>query len=165
MPFRLPAATLELWRRNGLRPATDDQLALLERRLGGKAPPSYVEFMKTFGGVAFGPDVDRRFAYRYEEDPAPARRTRRIGFIKTPEKALRYYEGLQGDDEVNLPPHLLPFAMDASQGELLIEFGRPTERIFYWDFDAHDWGGGDTRLAYVADDLYELINGLRPEED
>jgi hypothetical protein len=162
MPFTPPPATLDHWRRTGLKPVADAEIALLEQRLGGKAPASYVEFMKTFGGVAFDLDTECCFSYVYEHAGREERQTKALGFIKSPEKALRYYEGLQQDDEVSLPSHLLPFAMDRSQGELLIEFGRPTERIFYWDSDSHDWGSGVTNLAFVANDLYELIDNLKP---
>jgi hypothetical protein len=161
MPFEPPLATLEYWRRTGMRPATDADIALLEKRLGAKAPPSYVEFMKTFGSVEFSDDFECQFSYIYDDAPEK-RRTRLVGFIKTPEKALRYYEGLREDDDVSLPPHLLPFAMDQSQGELLIEFGKPTERIFYWNFDAHDRGSGVTKLGFVANDMYEFISSLKP---
>jgi hypothetical protein len=62
-----------------------------------------------------------------------------------------------------LPRHLLPFANDLSEGELLIEFGLSTERIYYWDFDRHDWGSGITRIGFVANDMYEFVNGLKPD--
>jgi hypothetical protein len=52
--------------------------------------------------------------------------------------------------------------MDLGQGELLIEFGRPSERIFYWNFDTHDWQSGATRLGFVAKDTYDFINSLEP---
>jgi hypothetical protein len=160
MPFTPPPATLEYWRRRGLTPVTDAEIALLEERLGGKAPASYVAFMKEFGSVEFDSDLDCQFTYVYEE--TGERLTRLVGYIKKPERALRYYEGLQGDAEVDLPSHLLPFAMDNSEGELLIEFGQPTERIYYWNFDTHDWGSGVTRLGLVAQDMVEFINGLKP---
>jgi hypothetical protein len=163
MPFTPPPATLEYWRRTGLTPATDAEIALLEGRLGGKAPASYVEFMKEFGSVEFSFDIDCEFTYVYEEAGRQERLTQVVGHIKEPERALRYYEGLQNDAEVDLPPHLLPFAMDRSQGELLIEFGQPTERIFYWDFDNHDWGSGVTRLGFVAKDMVDFINNLKPD--
>ena len=163
MPFSPPAATLAYWRRTGMSPATDAEIALLEKRLGAKAPPSYVEFMKTFGRVEFSFDIDCEFTYVYGEPGRQERQTQVVGHIKKPERALRYYEGWQNDDEVSLPPHLLPFAMDLGQGELLIEFGQPTERIFYWDFDNHDWGSGVTKLGFVANDMYEFISSLKPD--
>jgi hypothetical protein len=162
MPFAIPAATLAYWRRRGTAPVTDAEIASLETRLGGKAPPSYVEFMKAFGSVEFDFDIDCQFAYVYDDEGRDERLTQVIGHIKKPARALRYYEGWQKDTEVSLPAHLLPFAMDLSQGELLIEFGRSTERIFYWDFDNHDWGSGVTRLGFVASDMYELIRSLTP---
>lgn len=44
----------------------------------------------------------------------------------------------------------------------MIEFGRPTERIFYLDLEQHDWDEGEARLALVASDMYELIDRLEP---
>jgi hypothetical protein len=165
MPFTPPPKTLDYWRRTGMRPVTDADITMLESRLGGKAPPSYVEFMKTFGRVEFSSDIDCQFDYVYEDADREERRNRVVGHIRRPERALRYYEGWQKDAEVSLPPHLLPFAQDLGQGELLIEFGQPTERVFYWNFDAHDWGSGVTRLGFVAKDLYDFINNLKPDEE
>jgi hypothetical protein len=144
MPFVVPPAPLEYWRRRGLKPVTDADITLLESRLGGKAPPSYVLFMKTFGNVEFDTDVDSQFTYVFEEAGQQERGTRLVGHIQS------------------LAPHLLPFAMDRSQGQLLIEFGQPTERIFYWNFDTHDWESGTTRLGFVAKDMYDFINSLKP---
>lgn len=118
--------------------------------------------MKTYGNVEFSDDINSRFAYAYQELDRIERRSQAISFIKSPERALRYYEGLQNDPQLDLPPYLLPFGMDYGQGELLIEFGQPTERVFYWDFDAHDWETGVTRLGFVANDMYEFINNLQP---
>jgi len=160
MPFAPPAATLEYWRTRGMEPASDEDIATLEARLGGKAPPAYVEFMKTYGSVEFDFDIDSTFACVYEESGGQHRTLQTIGHIKRPDRALRYYEGWQKDAEVDLPAHLLPFACDRSEGELLIEFGRPTGRIFYWDFDEHDWGSGITRIGFVAEDMYEFIREL-----
>jgi hypothetical protein len=142
-----------------MEPATDADIARLEARLGGKAPAGYVEFMKTYGRVEFDFDIDCQFTYVYDDG---RRETQVIGHIKRPERALRYYEGLQNDDEVSLPPHMLTFAMDRSQGELLIEFGQSTQRIYYWDFDNHDWGSGITRIGFVASDMYDFIHDLKP---
>lgn len=165
MPFSPPHATLEYWHRTGLRPVTDSDIAMLEERLGGKAPPSYVEFMKTFGSVEFDSEIDCQFDYVYGEAEREERRNQVVGHIKRPERALRYYENWQKDAQVSLPPHLLPFAQDLGQGELLIEFGQSTERVFYWDFDAHNWKDGVTRLGFVADNLYDFIHGLKRDEE
>lgn len=162
MVFIVPSETLAYWMKRGPARATDGDIAMLETCLGLKAPPSYVDFMKTYGCVEFDFDVDCRFDYVYEDTPQPDRRSKAISFIKSAEKAIRYYEGLQKDEQIGLPPHLLPFAMDRGQGELLIEFGQPTERVFYWDFDAHDWESGVTRIGLVADTMYDFINNLRP---
>lgn len=163
MPFQPPAETLAYWRNSNPKLASDADIALLEGRLGGKAPTSYVAFIETYGDVEFSTvDTSNMFEYVYQEPDRTERRKEAIAFIKAPERALQYYEGLQKDPKVNLPPNLLPFGMDYGQGELLIEFGQPTERVFYWDFDAHDWETGVTRLGFVANDMYEFINNLQP---
>lgn len=165
MPFSPPQETLDFWKRRGAEPATNADIASVEQRLQLKAPQSYVDFMKTFGNVKFNDEIDSRFECVYEEPDRTEKRSQYISFIKSPEQALRYYEGLQKDEKLNLPPYLFPFGMDYGQGELLIEFGQPTERVYYWDFDNHDWESGVTRLGFVANDMYEFINNLKPSED
>ena len=162
MPFAIPPATLAYWQRKAVEPVSDADLRSVEARLGLPAPAAYVEFMKTYGPVPFDDDIDCRFDYRLDGAGQQVRRSQVISFIKSPAQALRYYDGLQADKRLSLPPQLLPFAMDYGQGELLIEFGPSAGRIFYWDFDAHDWESGATRLGFVADDLYQFIANLRP---
>lgn len=164
MPFSPPPATLAYWQQRPGTAATPADVAMLEARLGLKAPASYVEFMTTFGNVEFDDEINSRFEYVYEGGAGRERRSQLISFIKSPQKAIRYWEGLQSDPKIHLPAHLVPFGMDYGQGELLIEFGQPTERIYYWDFDTHDWESGVTRIGFVVDDLVEFINTLKPYE-
>jgi hypothetical protein len=53
-----------------------------------------------------------------------------------------------------LPGKSLPLGMDYEQGEIPIEFGLPTE--------PRDWEGGAARTGFVADDMYDFINDLKP---
>lgn len=165
MPFSLPIKTIEYWQQRALKPVNDEQMNMMEKRLAGSAPQSYRDFMQTYGAVEFDDDIDCRFDYVYRFPDRTELRSNVISFIKTPQSTLQYYEGLQQDHKINLPAHLLPFGMDYGQGELLIEFGRKTQRIFYWDFDSHDWESGKTRIGFVADDFYEFINNLRGFDD
>ncbi len=165
MSFNPPRDTLRYWKATGSILATDTDIALLERRLNMKAPKSYIEFMKKFGAVEFDDEIDCRFDCVYEQSGGILRRTQVISHIKAPETALRYCEGLQADPHVDLPSNLFPFGMDNGQGEILIEFGFPTERVFYWDFENHDWESGATRIGFVADDMYEFINNLKPFDE
>ena len=48
---------------------------------------------------------------------------------------------------------------------MLIEFGLPTRSVFYWDFKEHDREGGATRIGFVADDMYNFINHLKPFDE
>ncbi len=105
------------------------------------------------------------FDYEYRYPDRIETRSEAIAFIERPQVALEYYQGLQKDPGVSMPPNLLPFAMNYGQGELLIEFGGSTERVFFWDFDSHDWERGSARLGFVADNLYDFINNLRPFDD
>jgi hypothetical protein len=165
MPFHPTDETLAFWRAADPEPVTDDDIALMERHLGLSAPAAYAEFLKTYGAVEFDDDIPCAFDVVYPLPDGEERRTAAIAFFKDPKTALRYHDGLQQDPDVDIPPHLLPFAMDDGQSELLIEFGRPTQRIFFWDFDAHDWDSGETRLGFVADDLYQFIANLKLLED
>lgn len=161
MSFQIPPETLAYWQRTGMEPVSDADIALLEQRLGGKAPASYADFMKTYGSVEFAFRIKNGFDYVYRMDDRTEQRSEAISFIKSPEQALKYYDGLRKDPKINMPEHLLPFAMDYGQGELLIEFGQPTERVYYWSFDNHDWETGTTRLGFVADSFTDFINGLK----
>jgi hypothetical protein len=162
MPFSPSPETLAAWKKSNPRPASDAEIAALEQRLGGKAPPSYVEFMKRYGNVEFSDEIECRFEYVYQKRDRSERRSKAVSFIKSPDKALQYYDGLQKDPDVRVPSHLLPFAMDYGQGELLIEFGQPTERIFYLDFDPPPSDGEETLLGFVANDMHDFINNLKP---
>jgi len=165
MLFSPPPETLAYWKQRPATPATAADIAMLEARLGLKAPPSYVEFMTTYGNVEFDDEINSRFEYVYESGGQLERRSQLIAFIKSPQKAIRYWEGLQSDQRVSIPAHLLPFGMDYGQGELLIEFGQPTGRVYYWDFDTQNWDSGTTRIAFVANDLVEFIDTLKPYEE
>jgi hypothetical protein len=162
MPFAIPPATLAYWQRQHVQPVTDEDLRSLEVRLGQPAPAAYVEFMKTYGPVPFDDEIDCRFDHSLEGVGQRVVRSQVVSFVKSPAQALRYYEGLQADRRLDIPAHWLPFAMDYGQGELLIEFGASAGRVFYWDFDAHDWEGGVTNLGFVAEDLYQFMAHLRP---
>ena len=159
-------ATLAYWTHQRPAPVSDVEIASLEGRLGLKAPPGYVEFMRTYGAVEFDTvDTPCCFSYIYEGSGQIEQRASAVSFIMSPQRSLRYYEGTQSDAKLHLPRHLVPFGMDYGQGELLIEFGQPTERIYYWDFDTHDWESGVTRIGFVVNDLVEFINTLKPYED
>ena len=158
--FLPPAKTLDYWNKNGLKPIIDSEISMLEDRFNSKVPKSYSEFLKVFGGVEFGFEVANQFSYTYNDTGNTKCHYQVVGHIKTPERVLRYYNGLADDNDLEFPRHLLPFAMDLSQGELFIEFGKPTERIFYWNFDKHDWTNPQMRLGFVADNMYDFINNL-----
>ena len=166
MKFTIPEATLAYWKKKNRPLVQDQEIDLLEEHVKLKAPDSYREFLKQYGAVVFGLDViNNQFTYRYLSDEQTEVRKQSISFIKTPEKTIQYYEGLQEDPNLALPVFLIPFGMDYGQGELLVEFGRETEKIYYWDFDSHDWESGQTRIAAVADDLYQFINSLEPYDE
>lgn len=52
--------------------------------------------------------------------------------------------------------------MDKSRGQLLIDFGQPTERIFYWNSETHDGENGVTRIGVVARDMFDFIHNPKP---
>jgi len=159
--FQLSDETIKYWNDNGLHPVENSEIATLEDYIGAKAPTGYIEFVKVFGGVDFGSNIPNRFSYSYIDNGYSEHFNQVVGHIKRPERALRYYDGLRNDDDLKFPPNLLPFAMDLSQGELFIEFGKPTEQIFYWNFDNHDWTNTHMRLGFVAHNMYDFLNNLK----
>ena len=165
MKFDIPEATLAYWKETGSDSVQQTDIDQLENHLKLKAPGSYREFLLTYGSVEFDHEINSQFSYRYLSEEQTEIRTNLISFIKTPERTIQYYDGLQEDPQVALPAFLVPFGMDYGQGELLIEFGQETEKIYYWDSDGHDWDTGETRIATVADDLYQFINSLAPYDE
>lgn len=164
MQFNIPPSTLTYWERTGSLLMTDADLALLEQRLQAKAPPGYVAFMKRYGAVELDTLIDSYFSYRYTLPDRTEVKACALAFIKTAERALVNYTYLMAEPALELPPNLLPFAQDYGEGQILIEFGAPTERIFYWSPDTHDWETGETRLGFVAHNMYDFINNLRRTE-
>ncbi|WP_434624777.1 SMI1/KNR4 family protein [Azospirillum sp. B2RO_4] len=164
MWFRIPPETLAYWRQTGMEPESDAAIAELEQQFGGKAPASYVDFMKTYGSVEFNFEINNGFDYIYEMEDRRELRTEAVSFIKSVEKALAHYESIQEDEQIDIPKYLLPIARDYGQGEILLEIARPTERVFYWRFQSHDWESGKTKIAFVADSFTDFINGLKKYE-
>lgn len=167
MRFELSEGTLGYWKEKGYRAASEAEIALLQAGLNQPLPASYLAFMRQFGKVTFDYDQECEFEVAYLQE-SPVRRERCVmGYIAEPERALRHYVNLQAYGQPDpegwllLPRHLLPFASDRGQGQLLIECGRATQCIYYCDLDDHDWGAGEAKLAFVANDLYEFINGLK----
>lgn len=159
--FHLPQRTIDYWNKIGTKPVLSSEITLLEEHIGATAPKGYSEFLKVFGGVDFGSDITNQFGYSYPDLGQDERHNQTVGHIQRPERALRYYQSLLNDTDLDFPSNLLPFAMDLSQGELFVEFGKSTERIFYWDFDNHDWTSVYMRLGFVAYNMYEFINNLK----
>ena len=165
MKFTPPEATLAYWKKKDKPLVQNQEIDLLEKHVKLKAPDSYREFLTHYGAVEFDFDINDQFTYRYTSEVQTEVRRQSISFIKKPERAIQYYDGLQKDPKLELPVFLIPFGMDYGQGELLIEFGQETEKIYYWDFDTHDWESGKTRIAIVADNFYQFINSLAPYDE
>ena len=136
MKFTPPEATLAYWKE-----ATDsvqkEEIDHLEEHLKLKAPTSYREFLRQYGAPEFDLEIDSQFTYRYLSEEQTEVRTQSISFIMEPARTIKYYHGMENDPDFTLPAFLVPFGMDYGQGELLIEFGQETEKIYYWDFDTH----------------------------
>lgn len=193
MKFDPPEATLAYWKRKS-ESVQQEEIDRLEEHVKLKAPTSYREFLTQYGSVEFDHEINSQFTYRYSSEDQTDVRKQPISFIKEPVRAIQYfyqylsgqqtevgkelisffmnpartmqyYDGLKDDPDLSLPAFLVPFGMDYGQGELLIEFGQQTEKIYYWNFDAHDWETGETRIAFVADDLYQFFNSLAPYEE
>ena len=161
MKFSIPETTLAYWKKKNKPLVQGQEIDLLETHVKLKAPDSYREFLTQYGAVLFGLDeINNQFTYNYLLEEQVEARKELISHIKKPDKVIQYYDGLQEDPDISLPAFLVPFGMDYGQGELLIEFGQETEKIYYWDFDTHDWESGVTRIATVACDLYQFINSL-----
>lgn len=110
------------------RPATPEQLELVEGKLGMRLPDRYRDFLAVFGGGSFG------FVSIFSADPG--------GDSYLPHKVK--------DAAQYLPCALLPFSDDFAGGYYVfrISNGQPCERVSYWNCDG---GIVDTEFGDVLD--------------
>jgi hypothetical protein len=158
------------WLNHSPKKATDADILELEARVGAQLPRQYVDFVKTYGFVKFGYDAHdtRIFTVVHEGDDQREPRQATMGFLVSPERALRTWVAFtdksapDSEESPLIPDGYFPAGNDNGQGLVLIELA--TGAIWHWRASAWRWGTEDnTRLGFVAKDFDEFINGLRPE--
>ncbi len=159
------------WRRDDKPKATEADIARIEDEIGSTLPAPYIEFATRYGFVIFGRDPEQRcfFDCTFTFPDREEIREGDISHFMNADRILLAYDSLtqpevEVDDEFpKFPADYLPIGMDAGQGEILLEMGEHSGRVWYWPFNEWAWGFEDnTRLGFVAEDLYGFINGLRP---
>lgn len=177
--FQIQEAVRSYWEKTTDRKASAADLMEVERLFGAALPASYVEFVTQIGFVVFddvpGMQMHDLFDYRVGSPKGPEVGEGNIAFLKTPERIIKShriltnrqaYEDEEDEDFPKLPKNYLPIGNDAGQGQILMEMGDHSGRIWYWPANDWAWGTEDnTWLGFVAQDFADFINCLRPRSD
>ena len=175
--FKIPEPMLSHWEAKAYRKASAGDLAEVERLFGTSLPASYVEFVTRIGFVVFSdvPGLQMHGYFDYVVGSPEGTETGQgdIAFFKTPERIIKSHRTLtsrqafedeEDEDFPKIPPNYLPIGNDAGQGQILMEMGERSGRIWYWPSNEWAWGLEDnTWLGFVAEDFAGFINSLRPK--
>ena len=169
--FNIPRETLDEWAGDNWPKATKADIDLIENYLGSALPPPYIEFISTYGFVEFPDELDG-FTYTLDYGGQKVQRASGIAYMRRSDLVIKAHSiataaAQDPDDDVpKFPAHFLPIGQDPGQSEVLLELGEHGGRVWFWEFDEHQWGQpGNDALGFVANDLYEFINGLQPYDD
>lgn len=169
--FTIPSPMLSYWSEHPEPKAARSDVSMIESTLGWTLPPSYVEFVTTYGFVVFGRDIEGRcrFDYRRQLPDRTELYEGNVRFLHDAASVLEAYENLteaeDPDDESlpSFPKQYLPVGNDAGQGQVLLDMGSESGGVWYWPERDWAWGREDnTWLGFVAKDFYEFISLLRP---
>jgi hypothetical protein len=172
--FKVTKEMIEQWEKDNQPRAGAADISKIEDYIQTSLPVPYVEFVTRFGFVMFGREPEGRDCFDYFINYPDRKEVREgdISHFKDPEPLIETHEVLtssedDSDDEFpKFPAQFLPIGMDAGQGEILLELGEDAGRVWYWPFDEWAWGKeSNTTLGFVAENLYDFINGLRPMKD
>ena len=169
--FKITDSMLDYWNKDNKPKATSIDIERIETSIGCHLSKAYIEFVKQFGFVVFGRDLEKRYHFDYfiTYPDRTEIHEGNIRFLIQTDKLLIAYDALTttefNDDEdfPKFPRNYLPVGNDAGTGQILLELGEHVGRVWYWSFNEWAWGTEDnTWLGFVADDFYAFINQLRP---
>ncbi|MEI7869127.1 MAG: SMI1/KNR4 family protein [Candidatus Methylumidiphilus sp.] len=172
--FKIPEAMMAYWKKYPEPKAGSFEVARIEAAIGSPLPLPYIEFITQYGSVVFGRDTEARCLFNYIINFPDRKEIREgnIAFFEEPDKLIQGYkilttkESKDDEDFPKFPANYLPIGNDVGQGQILLEIGEHAGRIWYWPEKEWAWGVEDnTWLGFVANDLYEFINGLRSDPD
>lgn len=176
--FNIPEQTLLQWEKEDKPKATSEDIERLQKYIKSVLPDldvqlskPYLEFITRYGFVVFNHPLLDSFWYEYSEGGQKARFPGPVSYFKNVDKIILSHSIMTGrkheDDDKFIPDFMLPIASGNDQDIILLELGGQHDRIFYWEDNFDPWGiGSNTRLGFVADNMYDFINNLEewPEE-
>jgi hypothetical protein len=134
-------------------------------------PESYFEWITRYGCPEFDSlDDPCCFKYSYREPELSMEFEGAISHFMVPQRVSQYYSALVLDeneeDVPKFPPFMLPIGLDYGQSHVLLECGGPSDRIWFWEFQADPWGqGNNVRLGFVAPTLSAFLQALYVQVD
>lgn len=174
--FNVTKGMLSRWAKDNEPKATSHDIAMIEKAVGGKLHKAYIDFVKDFGFVIFGRDPEERqyFDFIHTYSDRKEYREGNISYFKNPNKVIESFKLLtdpnvtedEKEEFPKFPTNYIPIGKDLGHGEILLELGEDAGRILYWPFSIWAWGMGDNNkpLGFIAQDLYDFINSLRPAD-
>lgn len=169
--FLIPQETLDFWAKEDEPKATAVDVRYIEDYLRGTLPAPYVEFITTYGYVEF-PENRDGFEYTVDYGSQVVRKAAGISILFDAHSVVEAHGNMtdpNGPAEEGIPAYpqkYLPIGVNAGQSEILLELGGITGRIWFWQENEWPWGQeGNTHLGFIADNMYDFINGLRDYEE
>jgi len=170
--LKIPDSTLSQWKEKNKPKATHDDIAQLQNyieealpELGAQLSKPYIEFVTAYGFVGFIRPILDSFWYEYSEGEQRQKFPGPISFLMDIKEIISAHQTMTGrkydEDDKFIPDFMLPIAMGNDQDLILLELGGQHDRIFYWEDNFDPWGtDSNTRLGFVADNMYDFINNL-----
>lgn len=170
--FNIPEKTLKFWKQKDKPKATRDDIVKLKNYitntlpdLGADLSKPYIEFISTYGFVTFDTLALDTFWYEYSEGDQTQRFPGAIAFVQKIDRLVQVHQTMTGkkydNSERFIPDFMLPIGVSNGEDYICLELGGQHDRIFYWEESFDPWGeGSNTRLGFVADNMYDFINNL-----
>lgn len=155
-------------------PATEAQVAALEKLMNTELPSDYRAFLLKEGGgarVRIGADEDIVFPLKWNGQPWAKGLDVALfmNFYSLDIKSKLAWEGAYQAfiEQRRVPADLLPIAYDAGSNQVLLGIGGQRRgKVYYWakDFEPIDDPPepGYENVAFVADSFTEFLESLRP---
>jgi hypothetical protein len=158
------------------RPATEAQVAALEKRMKVALPSDYREFLTREGGgarVRIGEHEDIVFPLEWDGQEWAEGLDEALfkNFYSLDENSALAWEGAFESfiEQRRVPADLLPIAYDAGSNQVLLGVsGARKGKVYYWAMDFEPVEDlpepGYDNIAYVADSFTDFLKRMRPME-
>ena len=142
-------------------PVSDEELALVEQRMGRAIPAAYREFLLTHNG---GYPTPEAFII-WDRDGKPLGEGGIHYFLSSRAGASDDLEDYVRTYQDRVPPHFFPIADDPSGNILCLSTAGDDEgKVYFWDHEAEageDETTGYDNVYFVADSFEALLDNLR----